>query len=114
MLIRFESKAGGGFSMYEEDAKQLLKLMGHSGTIPSAIAGADVASVLKTLENNLAAAAQQAAPNSQDAVEEEENEDGEKKEKISVNRRAYPMLELLKLAAAQKTDVLWFEDRSVF
>ena len=109
MLIRFESKAGGGFSMYEEDAKQLLKLMGHSGTIPSAIAGADVADALKTLENNLAAA-QQAAPNTPDASEE----DGEKKEKISVNRRAYPMVELLKLAAAQKTDVLWFEDRSVF
>ena len=111
MLIRFESKAGGGFSMYEEDAKQLLKLMGHSGTIPSAIAGEDVAGVLQTLENNLAEAAKQDQPK---VEAEEEAQDDEKKDKIPINRRAYPMVELLKLAAAKKTDVLWFEDRSLF
>lgn len=110
-MIRFTSPAGASVSMFEKDAKALIRMMGHSGTIPSAIRAEDVASALhhletalKTEEEQQQAAAQQAKPLSQD---------GENKT-VSVNVRAYPLLELLKAAVTKQKNIMWEQDKSFF
>lgn len=106
MLVRFDSKVGT-FSMFEKDARTMIKLMGHSDTIPGAILGADVEKTLQTFQTGLSEAAKQ--ENQHIAPKHDE----ETEENVSVNRRAYPMLELLKKAATQKEIVMWDFDRKL-
>lgn len=106
MLVRFDSKVGV-FSMYEKDARNMIKLMGHSDTIPGAILGADIEKTLATFQTNLSEAAKQ--ENQHVAPKKDDEED----EAVPVNRRAYPLLELLKKAAKQKETVMWDFDASL-
>lgn len=110
MLVKFTSKAAAGVSMFEKDAGQLLKLMGHSGTIPSAIREADVAERLATLE----AALQDDATTTrldEAAVAATEEED---EPPVPINRRAYPLLELMRAAVEGGEMVAWDYDRGIF
>ena len=54
MLVRFDSDVGG-FTMFGDIAVQLLKMMGHSGTVPSAIVAKDIPPALKRLQAALGA-----------------------------------------------------------
>jgi hypothetical protein len=98
MLIKFDSKAGA-LTMFGDVAQQLLKLMGHSGTVPSALLAADIPAAVERLERALAAGVQ--AP----AVPEGERD--EERAPVSLRQRAFPLLELLKRAAAKQADVMW-------
>ena len=100
MLVTFTTKAWADITMFGEIAVQLIKLMGHSGTVPSAILAEDVPAAL----DNLKSAIEQAAP---DEPEEEGEESGERK--VSIPTRAFPLIELLTAAAEQKTDVMWHD-----
>lgn len=102
-MVRFESIAGASLSMFDQDAERMLEMMGHSGTIPSAIRGEDVAGVLKTFKAALEQAIQQEAK--QD--EEEADEEKENKKSVSIEQRAYPLQQLLESAAAKQEDVMW-------
>ena len=46
MLVTFHTKAYANITMFGDVAKQLLELLGHSGTIPSAIKAEDVPAAL--------------------------------------------------------------------
>ncbi|OQW99840.1 MAG: hypothetical protein BWK73_49735 [Thiothrix lacustris] len=107
-MIRFTSPAAASVSMFEKDAKTFIRLMGHSGTIPSAIRAEDVAEALQHLEAALKAeAAQTEAPNKAPV------EDADDKA-VSSNVRAYPLLQLLKAAIAKQKNVMWEQDSSFF
>jgi len=101
MLVKFDSKVGE-FTMLGDDAKALLKMLGHSGTIPGAILAEDVPAALQRLEAALKATA---APVADTRTDDEEDE-----EPVSVQQRAYPLLELLRNAADRHCNVMW--DRS--
>jgi len=49
MLVKFDSEAGS-FTMNGDIAVQLLKAMGHSGTVPSAILPRDIPAALARLK----------------------------------------------------------------
>ena len=100
MLVRFTSKASSSVSMFEKDAAAMLKLMAHSGTIPSAIRAKDVASRLATMEASLEEAAAAELPPDYD------NDDNEEII-VPLKRRAYPLLELMRSAAANDEEVMW-------
>lgn len=107
-MIRFTSPAGASVSMFEKDAKALIRMMGHSGTIPSAIRAEDVATALHQLE-----AALKTEEEKDQATQQTKSHDAEEKS-VSTNVRAYPLLELLKAAAAKQKNVMWEQDRSFF
>ena len=54
MLIKFESEAGN-LTMFDDVAVPILKLMGHSGTVPSAIMPEDIPPAVARLKAALAA-----------------------------------------------------------
>ncbi len=98
MLIRIESDVGG-FSTFREVAVTLLKLTGHSGTIPGAILSGDVPEALARLERALEAAPRDPAA----------DEDGDDESPVGLRQRAFPLLELLRGAVANESDVRWRE-----
>lgn len=101
MLVKFDSRVGS-FSMFGETAQKLLRMMGHSGTVPSAILAADIPQALKRLEKAVAEAPTPPPPN-------EDEEDPEKKNPVSLSQRAFPLIDLLRRAADGGHDVTWTE-----
>jgi hypothetical protein len=105
MLVTFRTKAYANITMFGDVAKQLLELMGHSGTVPSAIKAEDVPLALARLE---AAIAQRKTVEGANARDDDRSRDGyDAPRKVTLSQRAVPLLELLRTAAAKKHDVMW-------
>jgi len=108
MLVTFRTKAYANITMFGDVAKQLLELLGHSGTIPSAIKAEDVPAAVARLE---AALEQRKAADVANAAEVPKDERGrddyDAPRKVTLSQRAVPLLELLRAAAAKKADVMW-------
>ena len=100
MLVTFRTKAYANITMFGDVAQTLLKLMGHSGTVPSAIEAKDVPAALQRLRS--AIAAQKSAPRVADGDQDEDAEPV-----VALAQRALPLIELLEAAAAQQADVMW-------
>lgn len=96
MLVHFNSSVGE-FTMHGASAVQLLRMMGHSGTVPSAILAADIPAALERLRESL-----KQAPPPPPREDDEEHE-----EPIPITRRAVPLIELLQNAIAEQADVTW-------
>ena len=101
MLVTFKTKAYSNITMFGDVAIRLLKLMGHSGTVPSAILADDVPAALERLKAAIAEEKRKAA-----AARRDEPED-EKEPPVSLANRALPLIELLEAAAKQNCDVMW-------
>ncbi len=99
MLIRIESDVGS-FSTFRDVAVTLLKLTGHSGTIPGAILAGDVPDALAKLERAL-----EATPRDPAADEDEDDDESP----VGLRQRAFPLVELLRGAVANESDVRWRE-----
>lgn len=99
MLVNFHSDAGN-FIMLADDAKQLLRMMGHSGTIPGAILAADVPAALERLERSL----RTGVPVTGSATEAAE---GEHEAPVSLKNRAFPLLEMLRHARDRQCNIMW-------
>lgn len=99
MLVTFDSDVGG-FSMFGDIAVTLLKMMGHSGTVPGAILAADIPEAVARLQQQLASVPRPATSDADD--------DQPKKEPVvSLHTRAVPLIDLLERAAKRGKDVLW-------
>jgi hypothetical protein len=99
MLVRFDSRVGT-FTMFGDVAVELLKMMGHSGTIPSALLAADIPAALARLKTAVAAAPEPPAP--------PPDGDGQPEQpRVSLRQRAFPLVDLLERAARAGADVLW-------
>jgi hypothetical protein len=100
-LVTFESKAGD-FTIFAEIAVALLKLMGHSGTIPGAVLAADVPEALKRLQTSLAAGHAGDVPAPAEGEKRDPNE-----RPVTLGTRAYPLVQLLAKSAKLESDVMW-------
>ncbi len=100
MLIKFQSEVGT-LTMFGDVAVPLLKLMGHSGTVPSAILPEDIPAAVARLKRAVAAGPATASPATEtggDAVEEIP---------VSLKQRAFPLIELLERAAKRECEIVW-------
>jgi hypothetical protein len=89
--------------MFGDIAAELLKLMGHSGTVPSALRAEDVPAALDRLKAGIEA---DKAESATDASAEEADRESEE-EAVSLALRAVPLIELLKKASKAKCNVMW-------
>lgn len=96
MLIHFDSDVGE-FTMAGDIAVQLIKMTGHSGTVPSAILAADLPAAVARLRT----AVDSAPPPPPPRDEEEE------REYVPLKRRAFPLIDLMERAAKANVDVMW-------
>ena len=100
MLIKFDSEVGS-FTIAGDIAVQLLKAMGHSGTVPSAILPGDIPNALARLK-----AAVDASPGTA-AELSAGDERGQKEVQVSLRQRAFPLIDLLSRAAEKGAEVMW-------
>jgi hypothetical protein len=97
MLVTFTTKAYADITMFGDVALTLLKMIGHSATVPGAILAADVPEALQKL--TLAVEAEDTSP---PVDENDENEPT-----VSLSNRALPLIELLTAASKAGTNVMW-------
>ena len=98
MLVTFQTKAYANITMFGDVAVKLLRLMGHSGAVPSAIEPEDIPAALERLRKGIAA-----------YVPEDEPQEDEGEAPVSLRNRAFPLIELLEAAAREQVPVLWNE-----
>ena len=104
MLVTFTCKAHGDFTMFGDVAEHLITLMGHSGTIPSAIAAKDIPASLDRLKKAIAA-------NKEEEIEKEANEDeDDDAPRTTLAIRAFPLIEMLTAAAEAECSIMWYKN----
>jgi len=102
MLIKFKTTASyPEITMFGEVALKLLKMMGRSGKVPSAINAEDIPAALQSLRRGIADADE--ALEDQPPHEEEEGEE----RRVSMHNRALPLIEMLETAAREDVPVMW-------
>jgi hypothetical protein len=97
MLVTFTTKAYADITMFGDVALAMLKMMGHSGTVPGAIQADDVPKALSLL--TAAIGANRALP----PVEDKEAY----APAVSMANRALPLVNLLTAAAKSGSYVMW-------
>lgn len=97
MLVTFSCKAYADITMFGDVALSLLKMMGHSGTVPGALAVEEVSPALERLRGVLAEQAQDevVAPGEDDEPP------------VTLVHRAMPLIALLEAAQTAHTPVMW-------
>jgi hypothetical protein len=100
MLVTFSCPAYADITMFGDVAIQLLKMMGHSGSVPSALLAEDVPAALQRLQAALKTDIQE---NFSPASSANEDED----QKVPLSHRALPLIELLKASAKEECNVMW-------
>lgn len=94
-FVTFHSRAAGDFTMFDAVAVGLLKKMGHSGTVPSAILPEDIPQALQRLKASLA---------SEPPADAQEQGD---EPAVTLSRRAYPLVKMLEASLAEPCEVMW-------
>ena len=102
MLIKFDSEVGS-FTMDREIAVQLLRAMGHSGTVPGAMLPADLPGALARLQSMV----DKTPANPGKPARGDEDKDKGVDAPVSIRQRAFPLIDLLTRAAQQGKEVLW-------
>ena len=90
--------------MFGDVAVTLLKMAGHSGTVPSAMLADEIPAALARLERKLAASAPE--PQEKQSVRRGA-EDADFPPVVELRQRAHPLIQMLAAAAEQKSDVMW-------
>ncbi len=93
MLVTFHSKAAADFTMLGDVALTLIKMMGLSGTVPSALNPEDIPAALASLRAALESRAE--TPAEDDSVE--------------LSRRAFPLIAMLEASIEADAPVMWSE-----
>ena len=111
MLITFKSKAYPNVMMYQDHAKRILDLL-HKDSDRGVITAQEATQAVKLLENEIEESRKhQATDEMEQDVKahhgEVEDTEHEPIEAVSFSTRAFPLLEMLRAARDQRTDVLW-------
>jgi hypothetical protein len=109
MIVTFRSKAHADIIMFGDIAISLLKLMGHSGTVPSALLAEDVPAALERLKTAIAAqkaTVEDESDSVQDDDDDNDNDDSDERP-VDLAHRALPLIELLEASATANCNVMW-------
>jgi hypothetical protein len=97
MLVTFQSKVGR-ITMHGDVAVQMIRMMGRTGSVPSALLVSDIPEAITLLQE---------AIETEEATQSKDNEAAEENSGISLRHRVLPLLTLLQDAAREGSDVMW-------
>lgn len=108
MLVSFTTRFGH-LLMQGEPARALLRLGGHSGTVPGAILEADLPAFLARLRRGLETHGEEysPAPTQESDDRADADADGPRERPVKLKLRAVPLLELADTAVRQHSDLMW-------
>lgn len=101
MLVTFTTSAYADITMFGDVALAMLKMMGHSTSVPGAILAEDVPEALSRITDAI-----EAAPDSQTVEDKDADYDADEPP-VSIKNRALPLIELLAAAVKANTYVMW-------
>jgi hypothetical protein len=99
MIVTFKTKTWANIVMFGDVAVVLLRMMGHSGTVPGALRAEEVGPARERLRTELDAL-------SPDTPSPGKNTDDDEPV-VTIHQRAYPLLELLAAAEKAGREVMW-------
>jgi hypothetical protein len=99
MIYKFKSKAAGDLIMLGPQGEQMLRLLGREPSYQGIIEPAAMAAAIAALE---AAIATDEAARRESGVEEDDAKQG-----ISLRRRMWPMVEMLRRCQAEAHPIVW-------
>lgn len=98
MLVTFSTDSYPNITLFGDDALAMLRMMGHSATVPGSIRAEDVPAALGLLKSAIAASKDAPPPvNVKDTDEPA----------VSTAHRGLPLIELLTAAAKANDYVMW-------
>ncbi len=100
MLVTFSSRSHADITLFGDVAKQLLSIIGHSGTIPGAIRPEDIPEALGKLQQAL-------GDDQGDDQGDGHGDDDADDDKVPLSRRAWPLLQMLRAAHREDNMVMW-------
>jgi hypothetical protein len=108
MIVKFSTR-NGQLLMQGEPAVKLVKLGGHSGTVPSAVLADDLPAFAAKLRAGLEQHGDELSPAPPvPAAGHPEDEDAEPHERpIKLRLRAVPLLDMVDTAIGQKSELVW-------
>ena len=110
-MIRFQSDAAGDVLMLDAPAAEILRAIGRSGSTQGVLMPEQLQGAILALEAAVARAEAEPAPAPQaDQAEEVPDETADpwpRQPPVSLRQRAYPVLEMLRCAWAQKKRITW-------
>lgn len=108
MIVSFSTKYGS-FPMHGATAVTLLRMMGHSGTVPGAILSANLPASLDHLRQGLEAHGNEPAPApGQPASDERQDEyQKEREPMVRLKTRAVPLIDMIETAIKRNSDLMW-------
>lgn len=108
MLVRFSSVKTESITMFGDNAIQLIRMLGASGTVPGAVSAEDLPAAMNSLRERLKTATTASMGASFDGAQTEEDEEGKEREPpVDLATRALPLLDLLQRAASAHVPVMW-------
>ena len=102
MLITFHTKSYADITLFGDIGKQLIELMGHTPTVPSAILAEDLPAALAHLRAGVTATSAQSQVSDKKDVHTDDEE-----RPVSLANRALPLIQLLEAAAKDNESVMW-------
>jgi len=109
MIVKFSTRYGR-ITLLGESAVTLLKLAGHTGTVPSAVLAADLPAFLKRLRAELEVHGDELSPPPIAEPPADEQDDEERRDQpaaVSLRKRAVPLVEMIETAIARGSDLMW-------
>ncbi len=96
--------------MFGDVALTLLKMMGHSGTVPGALLAVEIPAALARLQLAL----DTAGPEAGGRPSEPPTDHPDAAPVVGLQLRAHPLILLLSAAARQECEITWDKDRPAF
>ena len=106
MLVKF-STAHGQLVMLGEPAVALLRLGGHSGTVPSAVLAAELPGFVERLRRGLEVHGDELSPTPPPRDPDREDEERTRERPVSLRHRAVPLLDMVQTAISRGSDLMW-------
>lgn len=97
MMVTFQSRFGR-IAMFGDVAVQTIRMLGRTGSVPGALLAEEIPEALANL---------QAAIDAHERFHPEKPVDDENDNPVSLRRRALPLIELLRHAAREGSEVMW-------
>jgi len=109
MIVNFSTRHGQ-LTLLGDSAITLLRLAGHSGTVPSAVLAADLPGFLARLRAGLETQGGLASPPPKQAAapaDENDDDEGDRPGRVTLRMRAAPLVEMIDNAIARDSDLMW-------
>jgi hypothetical protein len=109
MIVKFTTQHGQ-LTLLGESAVTLLKLGGHSGTVPGAVLAADLPGFLQKLRAGLATHGDEpspAQPQQAPADDDDRDSDAQTPAPVTLRMRAAPFVEMIETAIARGSGLMW-------